>query len=270
MNRKTLEHQIISKRSCLCVGLDSDYTKLPDNFSPDSSGVLSFNKQIIDATRSLCVAYKLNSAFYEVLGPEGWSVMKDTIRYIGSDHLIIADAKRGDIGNTAVQYAITFFKHLGADAITLSPYMGGDTLQPFLNYDNKWSIVLALTSNKGAKDLQWQKGNGKHLFERVVDVVKDIGNPENSMFVVGGTRDDDLRAMRSICPDHFFLVPGVGKQGGTVSSVMSAASDRTKSKGLLINSSRSIIFASSGTDFAEAAHGSARALQEQMAEFIAQ
>ncbi|SRR6056297_382921 len=268
MNRKDLEQHIINRVSCLCIGLDSDFTKIPDHLTADHTGVLQFNKEIIDATRELCVAYKLNSAFYEVLGPEGWSVMKETIEYIGSEHFIIADAKRGDIGNTAIQYAITFFDHLGADAITLSPYMGGDSLSPFLAYDDKWSIILALTSNPGSSDFQWQQSNGKYLYEHVTETVKEIGSPENTMFVVGGTRKEDLEAMRAICPKHFFLVPGVGKQGGTVASVMQAGSDQSNSYGLLINSSRSIIFSSSGKDFAEAAKASAKELQLQMSEFI--
>ncbi len=269
MNRLQLEKQIAEKRSCLCVGLDSDFNKLPGHLSSDAKGVLDFNKSIISATRDLCVAYKLNTAFYEVMGADGWSVMKETINYIGPNHLIIADAKRGDIGNTAVQYAKTFFEHLQADAITLSPYMGGDTLQAFLSYENKWSIVLALTSNSGSKDLQWLPANGRFVYQHVVELVKNMGTTENSMFVVGGTRPEELRAMREDCPNHFFLVPGVGKQGGTVSAVMEAGRIDAKTCGLLINSSRSIIFASSKPDFAEAARSAAKEMTLQMAEFIA-
>lgn len=268
MNRIELEKQIAEKRSCLCVGLDSDFRKLPVHFPSNAKGVLEFNKEIISATRDLCVAYKLNTAFYEVMGAEGWTVMHETIKAIGPDHLIIADAKRGDIGNTAEQYAKTFFDHLQADAITLSPYMGGDTLEAFVSYTNKWSIVLALTSNPGARDLQWLPTNGQFVYQHVINLVKKLGTPDNSMFVVGGTRPEDLEAMRADCPEHFFLVPGVGKQGGTVSSVMKAGKINSKSCGLLINSSRSIIFASSKRDFAEAARASAKDMTTQMAEFI--
>jgi len=268
MTRFELEKQIAEKRSCLCVGLDSDFNKLPSHFSSDAKGVLDFNKEIISATRDLCVSYKLNTAFYEVMGAEGWTVLKETIKYIGPNHLIIADAKRGDIGNTAVQYAKTFFDQLQADAITLSPYMGGDTLKAFMSYGNKWSIVLALTSNSGSKDLQWLPTKGGFVYQHVVELVKNLGTAENTMFVVGATQPDDLRAMRADCPNHFFLVPGVGKQGGTVSEVMKAGRIDSKSCGLLINSSRSIIFASSETDFAEAARSAAKDLTLQMAEFI--
>ena len=268
MNRGELEEQIVLKRSCLCVGLDSELKKIPRHLPSGPKGVLAFNKSIIDATRDICVSYKINTAFYEVLGADGWSVMRKTIEYIGSKHFIIADAKRGDIGNTAEQYVNAFYDQLGADAITLSPYMGSDSLIPFLSVQEKWGIVLALTSNPGSKDLQWQNSDGKYLFEHVVDLVLEHGTPENSMFVVGGTRTNDLEVMRAACPNHFFLVPGVGKQGGTVADVIKAGASKTKGMGLLINSSRSIIFASSEKNYADAARQSAKNLQAQMVRFI--
>ncbi len=269
MTRSELIRLVRERQSCLCVGLDSDLNKIPSLFPKSAKGVFAFNKMIIDSTRNYCVAYKLNTAFYEVLGADGWSVLKETIEYIGEDHLVIADAKRGDIGNTANQYARAFFDHLNADAITLNPYMGAETIEPFLQYENKWSIILALTSNSGAKDFQWVSENGEFLFQKVVNKIKHLSTAENCMFVVGGTRPNDLKAMRALCPDHFFLVPGVGKQGGTVSSVMKAGQIHNDNGiGLLINSSRSIIFASREKNFARDAEKAASELQMEMAKFI--
>jgi len=268
MNRSELEGLIKDKKSCLCVGLDSDYSKLPSFFPPTAEGVMAFNEDIIKVTKKHCVAYKLNTAFYEVLGAEGWAVLEETIGLIGSEHFVIADAKRGDIGNTAKKYAETFFVGLQADAITLSPYMGGDTLLPFLNYSDKWSIVLALTSNPGAKDIQWLSTPKGNVYKEVVAIAKRHANPENCMFVVGGTRPEDLKSMRDLCPDYFFLVPGVGKQGGTVASVMQAGKRSSGECGLLINSSRSIIFASKNKDYAKAAEKEAQKLSLEMREYL--
>jgi orotidine-5'-phosphate decarboxylase len=265
MKRTKLVSLIRERKSCLCVGLDSDPDRIPEHLDDD---VLQFNKDIIDATRSLCVAYKLNTAFYEAMGSEGWDIMYETISYIGEDHLIIADAKRGDIGNTARQYAKAFFDQLGADAITLSPYMGRDTLQPFLDYNNKWSILLACTSNDGAKDFQKLQANGKYLYEEVVLQASRWGSPEQLMFVAGATQVKELEKIRTLVPNHFLLVPGVGSQGGTVEDVMAAAA--TDECGLLINASRSIIFAGEHLDFAEKAAEAAADLQGQMAAFITQ
>jgi orotidine-5'-phosphate decarboxylase len=269
MTRAELVKQIRDKQSCLCVGLDSELDKIPSIFPKSSKGLFAFNKKIIDVTRDYCVAYKLNTAFYEVLGADGWAVLKETIEYIGNGHFVIADAKRGDIGNTAKQYAKAFFDHLNADAITLNPYMGSETILPFLKYENKWSIILALTSNSGARDFQWLSENSDFLFKKVVDKMKLYSSSDNCMFVVGGTRPDDLKIMRKLCPNHFFLVPGVGKQGGTVSSVMNAGRIKDDSAaGLIINSSRSILFASQGKNFAIDAAKAASKLQKEMAKFI--
>lgn len=268
MTYQQLSKLIQHKQSCLCVGLDSDIDQLPQGVPSNPQGVLHFNRKIIQSTREFCVAYKLNTAFYECMGAEGWDVMQSTIEFIGEDHLVIADAKRGDIGNTAKMYASAFFDRLQADAITLNPYMGSDTIKPFLEYPGKWGIVLALTSNASGKQLQQLKVNGKSVFQHVVDMALQVGDAENVMFVVGGTRPSDLREMREYCPDCFFLVPGVGKQGGTVAEVMKAGQQKNGA-GLLINSSRGIIFSSSGADYAESAAREAKNMQRQMAEFIA-
>lgn len=263
MDKKQLVSLIRQRQSCLCVGLDTDSSKLPSHLNSDA---LAFNKDIIDATRPFCVTYKLNTAFYEALGAKGWDIMKETISYIGNEHLVIADAKRGDIGNTARQYAIAFFEDLEADAITLNPYMGKDTVTPFLEYNDKWSILLACTSNPGANDFQKQLVNGQPLYEEVVKQAALWGSPDQLMFVAGATQVRELKKIRAMAPDHFLLVPGVGSQGGTVESVMQAASN--EECGLLINASRSVIFAGSGKDFADKAANAAAELQEKMAEFI--
>ena len=263
MTRQQLIQQILKKRSFLCVGLDSDVEKLPNRFSKDASGVLAFNKAIIDATRSHCVAYKVNTAFYESLGHRGWSVMEQTVDYIGQQHFLIADAKRGDIGNTADQYAKAFFQTLSFDAITVAPYMGADSVIPFLQHPGKWAIVLGLTSNAGAADFELQPCGQQLLYEKVMQTAASWGTPDNLMFVVGATQASVMGSIRKNYPDHFFLVPGVGAQGGSLEEVCRQA--LTPEAGLLINVSRAIIFASGQDDFAERAAAEALQYQQQMA-----
>lgn len=247
-DRSFLRNQIILKKTVLTIGLDSAVAKLPSAFQSD---VLGFNKAIIDATRDLCVAYKPNFAFYESLGTEGWSILEETIAYIGHDHLIIADAKRGDIGNTSAMYATAVFDHLGCDAITVNPYMGKDCVTPFYK-DGKWVIVLVLTSNEGSNDFQ-QKilTNGRKLYQEVMETTASWGDAGNTMFVLGATHPSEVLECRKAYPDHFFLIPGVGAQGGDLDAICAAGINQDG--GLLINASRSILFASSGNDFAEKA-----------------
>jgi len=263
MNRQQLIHWIFEKRSYLCVGLDSDIEKLPAGISRDAAGVLAFNKAIIDATRPFCVAYKINTAFYECMGAAGWSVLEQTADYIGQEHFLIADAKRGDIGNTADQYATAFFKTLSFDAITVAPYMGADSVVPFLQHPGKWAIVLGLTSNAGAADFELLPCGDHLLYEKVMQRVSSWGNPENLMFVVGATQASVMASIRKDYPDHFFLVPGVGAQGGSLEEVSRNA--LTPEAGLLVNVSRGIIFASSDADFAEKAAAESLRYQQQMA-----
>lgn len=263
MNRQQLIFQIRSKRSYLCVGLDSEVEKMPQGISKDAAGVLAFNKAIIDATRSYCVAYKINTAFYESLGAAGWSVMQETVAYIGQEHFLIADAKRGDISNTADQYARAFFKTLNFDAITVAPYMGHDSVTPFLQYPDKWAIVLGLTSNPGAADFELQPCAAQLLYQQVMETVSSWGTPNNLMFVVGATQVSVMAAIRKKYPHHFFLVPGIGAQGGSLEEVSSQA--LTQEAGLLVNASRAIIFASSASDFAQQAANEALRYQQQMA-----
>jgi orotidine-5'-phosphate decarboxylase len=229
--------------------------------------VLSFNKAIVDATRDYCVAYKPNLAFYEVLGPKGWDILAQTVEYIGKEHFTIADAKRGDIGNTSGYYAKTFFDTYGFDSVTVAPYMGRDSVEPFLAHSEKWAIVLALTSNAGAFDFETLSAEGKPLYTHVLEKCSQWGTAENTMYVVGATRAELLAEIRNVVPDHFLLVPGVGAQGGSLEEVMRHGMN--EDVGLLINASRSILYASSGPDFAEAAANEARSMQEAMAEFIA-
>jgi len=263
MTRQQLIQQIVQKRSYLCVGLDSDVEKLPAGLPRSSDGVLAFNKAIIDATRAHCVSYKVNTAFYESLGAAGWSVMEQTIDYIGKEHFLIADAKRGDIGNTADQYARAFFKTLSFDAVTIAPYMGSDSVKPFLQVPGKWGIVLGLTSNPGAADFELLPCGQQLLYEKVMQTASSWGQPDNLMFVVGATRSDVIGAIRKKYPDHFFLVPGVGAQGGSLEEV--SRQSLTSDGGLLVNVSRAIIFASSQQDFAERAAAEASGYQQQMA-----
>ncbi len=270
MNRKELYQEISRKKSFLCVGLDSDIQKLPSVVKKDSDPVFAFNKEIIDATHEYAVAYKPNLAFYEALGPNGLHSLEKTVDYIRSidpSLFIIADAKRGDIGNTANQYARAYFVHYDFDAITLSPYMGRDSIEPFLNYPDKWVIVLALTSNRGADDFEKKQIHGSdYLYEEVIKSCMKWGNPDNLMFVVGATQSDYIRSIRKLAPDSFFLVPGIGAQGGDLESVIE--SGQNSSGGLLINSSRGIIFASEEADFGKKAALAAASLQQSMAKYL--
>jgi orotidine-5'-phosphate decarboxylase len=270
MNRKELIDLIYARRSFLCVGLDVDKKKMPEQLRDAEDGVFLFNKAIIDATIDYCAAYKPNLAFYEAMGIEGLVQLKKTMEYLhGLDKPVftIADAKRGDIGNTSQQYAKAFLDPEGDfnfDALTIAPYMGADSVQPFTVYEGKWVILLALTSNKGAFDFQFLPVDGdKKLFEQVLETSKQWGNEENMMYVVGATKADMLTQVRNIVPDSFLLVPGVGAQGGSLEEVCKYG--LTKECGLLVNSSRGIIYASNGPDFAERAAEEARKLQQQMA-----
>ncbi|MEX2590870.1 MAG: orotidine-5'-phosphate decarboxylase [Chitinophagales bacterium] len=264
MTRQVLIDQIFKKRSFLSVGLDSDIDKIPEHLKKEKDPLFAFNKAIIDATHEYCVAYKLNIAFYEALGVSGWESMEKTIAYIPENILKIADAKRGDIGNTSEKYAQAFFDKLKFDAITLSPYMGEDTVKPFLAYKNKWSIILALTSNKSSADFQYDENNkeSQPLFEKVTKKISEWGTPENTMLVVGATHPDSFKKIRAIVPDHFLLVPGVGAQGGSLSQIAKAGMN--KDCGLLVNSSRGIIYAGKGNDFQEAAKNAAAQMQKEM------
>lgn len=268
MNRQSLVAQIRDKRSFLCVGLDTDPNKIPEHLRHDPDGVFLFNKAIIDATLPYCVAYKINTAFYEAQGLKGWEAMERTVNYIPDSHFRIADAKRGDIGNTSTQYAMAFLQQMPFDAITIAPYMGEDSVKPFLQFDGKWGIVLGLTSNPGAMDFEMNmlEGGQEKLYQRVIKTVAAWGSPDNLMFVVGATRSDEFVKLREIAPDHFFLVPGVGAQGGSLDEIASKAMNNDI--GLLVNSSREIIFASSGTDFAEKAGARASAYANQMAAYL--
>lgn len=257
MKRAELVNHIFSKKSYLCVGLDSDPKKIPAGMD-----LLDFNKAIIDATREVAVAYKPNIAFYEVLGTKGWDILEKTAEYIGNDHFTIADAKRGDIGNTSTYYAETFFNTYAFDSITVAPYMGKDSVEPFLQFEGKWAIVLALTSNPGALNFQTLESNGEQLFQHVLRTTAQWGSAENTMFVVGATRGEAFADVRAIVPDHFLLVPGVGAQGGSLSDV--AKYGMNKEVGLLVNASRSILYASSGSDFAQKAKEEAQHIQREM------
>ena len=265
MTRQELITIIKKKKSFLCVGLDSEINKLPPHLLREEDPVFEFNRQIIDATIDFAVAYKPNLAFYESSGLKGWISLEKTISYLHmkKDHVfLIADAKRGDIGNTSKHYAKAFFEILDVDALTVAPYMGSDSVQPFLTYPGKWVILLALTSNKGASDFQYLKTGDSHLFEHVLRTSSQWGTPENMMYVVGATQVQQLEAIRKIIPDHFLLVPGVGAQGGSLQEV--ARYGMIKDIGLLVNASRSIIFASSGEDFAEKAREESMKMQKEM------
>ena len=248
------------------MGLDTDITKIPVHLRNRPDAVFEFNKAIIDATRDLCVSYKINTAFYEVLGAEGWNIMDRTARYIGNEHLKIADAKRGDIGNTSDQYARAFFETLNFDAITVAPYMGEDSIRPFLNYKDKWTIVLGLTSNKGAADFELQKAGDGLLYEKVLTTVSQWGSHDNLMFVVGATQADAFTNIRKLAPDHFYLVPGVGAQGGSLADISRKAMN--KDVGILVNASRAIIYASGKEDFVDAARKVAKEYQQEMVGYL--
>jgi orotidine-5'-phosphate decarboxylase len=267
MHRNELVAQIKKKKSVLCVGLDTDASKLPLHLQNDSNGILLFNKAIIDATKEYTVAYKINTAFYEAMGIKGWEIMQSTLAYIPKDIFTIADAKRGDIGNTATQYAKTFFETYPYDSVTVAPYMGADSVQPFLAFENKWAIVLGLTSNPGSQDFQMLSlADQSFLYERVLKTVSSWGTSENTMFVIGATRADQLQNVRNILPHHFLLIPGVGAQGGDVATVCEHA--LTADGGILINVSRGIIYASSQEDFASKAQEAAKMYQQEMQQFI--
>jgi len=266
MTTKLLIEQIKEKKSYLCVGLDTDIEKIPKHLQSHPNAVFEFNKQIIDATKDVCVAYKINTAFYESNGLKGWEAMAQTANYIPSTHFKIADAKRGDIGNTSSQYAKAFFEVLNFDAITVAPYMGHDSIQPFLEYKNKWTIVLGLTSNSGSADFQQQKMGDNFLYENVIEKVSKWGRKENLMFVIGATKASDLSAIRKIIPDNFLLIPGVGAQGGSLADVSKYGMNRDC--GLLVNASRAIIYAGNSENFAEEAGKIALKYQEEMDQYL--
>ena len=267
MNRQQLINEIFTKKTFLCVGLDTDINKIPSHLKNEDDLIFAFNKAIIDATAPYCVAYKPNLAFYECYGLKGMLAFEKTIQYIKENHpnhFIIADAKRGDIGNTSKMYAQTFFEEYNLDSVTVAPYMGEDSVKPFLEYDGKWVILLALTSNKGSHDFQLTEDNqGERLFEKVLKKSQEWGTTENLMYVVGATQGKMFEDIRRIAPEHFLLVPGVGAQGGSLQEVCKYG--MTKDCGLLVNSSRGIIYASADTDFAEVAAVKAKELQEEMA-----
>lgn len=273
MTREELFENIKKKQSFLCVGLDTDVNKIPEFMFDKYEGdyIFEFNKQIIDATAKYCVAYKPNLAFYESLGLQGWDVLERTVDYIRSnypDMFLIADAKRGDIGNTSAMYARTFFGAMDFDSVTVAPYMGEDSVSPFLTYEGKWVTLLALTSNKGAFDFQFMKDaeSGDTLYQKVLKTSKNWGNADNMMYVVGATKADMLSDIREIIPDNFLLVPGIGAQGGSLEEVVKHGMN--SQCGLLVNSSRAIIYAANDETFAEAAAREAKKVQEQMAGFL--
>jgi orotidine-5'-phosphate decarboxylase len=262
MTRQQLVSQIFKKRSYLIVGLDTDIALIPQHLLSLPDPIFEFNKAIIDATKDHCIGYKINTAFYEALGLKGWEAMEKTVRYISDDHFKIADAKRGDIGNTSSQYAKAFFEALPFDAITVAPYMGEDSLKPFLEYKDKWTIVLGLTSNKGAKDFELQQAGDGLLYEKVLKTVSGWGTPDNTMFVIGATQPDEFINIRKLTPDHFYLVPGVGAQGGSLEEISEKA--MIKDCGILVNVSRAIIYASREKQFAEKAKEVAQQYQQEM------
>ena len=282
MTRQQLIENIFFKRSYLCVGLDTDVNKIPAYLGSDAEAVFRFNKEIIDATEDICVAYKINTAFYEVMGAAGWEAMERTANYIPDTHFKIADAKRGDIGNTSSQYAKAFFETLNFDAITVAPYMGEDSIKPFLEYENKWAIVLGLTSNSGALDFELKKvvtqidelEEGMHftkhqtsfLYEEVLKITSKWGTKNNLMFVIGATKADQLASIRQIIPDNFLLIPGVGYQGGSLEEVSKYG--MTKDCGLLVNVSRAIIYAGETENFAEEARAIALQYQKEMKGYL--
>ena len=268
MQRSKLVSQIQEKKNYLCVGLDTDTEKLPIHLRNKPDGIFEFNKRIIDATLEHCVSYKINTAFYESMGAKGWEIMQETFNYIPDTHFKIADAKRGDIGNTSHQYAIAFYETLKADAVTVAPYMGEDSIKPFLSYKDKWAIVLGLTSNAGSKDFQQLllSETGKPLYETVLETVAKWGSADNTMFVTGATKADYFEDIRRVVPEHFLLVPGVGAQGGSLSEVSKKGAN--KEIGLLINASRAIIYAGSGEDFDVEAAVAAKQICTEMEAYI--
>ncbi|MES2836625.1 MAG: orotidine-5'-phosphate decarboxylase [Bacteroidota bacterium] len=278
MTKEQLIKNIREKKSFLCVGLDTDLSKIPAHLLKEEDPIFEFNKQIIDATQQYCVAFKPNTAFYECYGVKGWISLQKTIQYIKQNYpnqFVIADAKRGDIGNTSTMYAKAFFEELNADAVTVAPYMGKDSVEPFLKFDGKWAIVLALTSNDGSKDFQTtpipvfrneEKLEVELLAEQVLKKSSKWGTTENMMYVIGATRAQLLKAIRAVVPNHFFLVPGVGAQGGSLKEVVE--NGMNDDIGLLVNASRSILYASNGSHFAEDAAAEAKKLQQEMATYL--
>jgi len=282
MTRQQLVDQIFSKNTYLCIGLDTDVSKIPAHLQQIPNAVVNFNKQIIDATKDHCVSYKINTAFYEAQGVKGWQAMEETVNYIPSTHFKIADAKRGDIGNTSAQYAKAFFETLKFDAVTVAPYMGADSVLPFLEYSDKWTILLGLTSNSGAADFEMQKISGtvesleegihiskkteNYLYEKVLKRAAGWGSTDNLMFVIGATKKDQFRSVRAITPHHFYLVPGVGTQGGSLKDISEAA--LTPDCGLLVNVSRAIIYASENEDFATEAAAIAQQYGVEMKSYL--
>ena len=282
MTRHELVEQIFKKGSYLCVGLDTDVKKIPRHLLPGADPVFQFNKQIIDATKDLCVAYKINTAFYEAMGVKGWESLERTVNYIPAEHFKIADAKRGDIANTSSQYAKAFFESLDFDAVTVAPYMGEDSVRPFLEYNDKWAIVLGLTSNAGAKDFELQrfdtktdlldegihieKHGTKFLYEMVLEKVSRWGTTNNLMFVVGATQGEEFANIRQLTPEHFYLVPGVGAQGGSLKEISEKA--MIQDCGVLVNASRAIIYASNSENFAKDARTAAKEYQAAMTSYL--
>lgn len=273
MTRQELIDQIQQKKSFLCIGLDTDISKIPEHLKHHPDAVFEFNKAIIDATKNLCVAYKINTAFYEAMGVKGWQALEQTVAYIPTTHFKIADAKRGDIGNTSSQYAQAFFETIPFDAITVAPYMGADSIKPFLAFENKWTIVLGLTSNEGSKDFEQlnftEPGSNtapEKLYETVIKKSAGWGTASNMMFVVGATKAAEFESIRNIIPDHFLLVPGVGFQGGSLADVCKYGLN--KDCGLLVNASRAIIYAGKGEDFAAEASAIAQQYQTEMAFYL--
>jgi orotidine-5'-phosphate decarboxylase len=264
MNREQLFEQIQKKKSYLCVGLDTDLEKIPKHLLETEDPIFEFNKQIIDATHQFAVAYKPNIAFYEALGTKGWASLQKTLEYIPKECFTIADAKRGDIGNTSALYAKAFFQQMNFDSITVAPYMGEDSVKPFLEFSGKWVILLIHTSNPGSRDFQLLETNdGHYVFQHVIFASQQWATPDQMMYVVGATHAEKIGATRALAPDHFFLVPGVGAQGGDLHAVSKAGFNGQC--GLLVNSSRAIIYASDKTDFADAARREAKKVQEEMA-----
>jgi orotidine-5'-phosphate decarboxylase len=268
MTKTGLVTNIFARQSYLCVGLDTDLSKIPQHLRSHPDAIFEFNRQIIDATLKYCVAYKINTAFYEALGLKGWEAMEKTVNYIPSTHFKIADAKRGDIGNTSSQYAKAFFETMDFDAITVAPYMGEDSIRPFLEYKDKWTILLGLTSNPGAKDFEMlnMKDDKKFLYEHVISKAAEWGTPDQLMFVIGATRPEEFSNIRKLAPEHFYLVPGIGAQGGSLEEVSRLC--LTGDAGLLVNASRAVIYASPGEDFAEKSASVAKEYRDEMSVYL--
>lgn len=266
MNRQELVQLIRERKSYLCIGLDTDINKIPKHLLSHPDPIFAFNKAIIDATKDLCVAYKINTAFYECLGIRGWESLQRTVEYIPKEIFTIADAKRGDIGNTSTYYAKTFYETYGFDSVTVAPYMGRDSVEPFLAFSEKWAIVLGLTSNEGTRDVQQLQLDGGFVYEQVMKTTASWGTPDNMMFVVGATKADVVANIRRLLPDHFFLVPGVGAQGGSLKDI--SEKGMNKEVGLLVNASRAVIYAGNDERFAEDARAVALQYQAEMAGYI--